>query len=201
MISPTMPPTRRRRAAAIHQVVDAIHPPLEDRGDVDDHDELRELRRLHAQAGDAHPATRAVEARSEQHHGNQRERQQAQRRPDHDRLPVMAVVHLMRIGIRPADQRERELLEEKQRRALAVWSIPMTADALCHDEARADQRQHRGEQQLVRLEFPAMSIPSSASSGPTITASSQQSSAGVGRHRPHRPGQPAFPAVSPSPPV
>ena len=73
----------------------------------------------------------------------------------------------------------------------------------------ADQQQRREEQHLVGLEFSAPCPPikpdrTSSETLPgrpiTIAVSGQQSSVGLGRrHQLRRPGQPAFPAASPSP--
>ena len=68
-----------------------MHPPFEQRRDEEDGDQLRELRRLHADAGDAEPPVGVVHRRHEQHR-DERGGRDGQRRPDEDRLAVRAVV-------------------------------------------------------------------------------------------------------------
>ena len=61
---------RRQR---VPDFVDAVHAPLEQRGDEEDRGQLRELRRLDPEAAEREPAPRVVDGRAEQH-GHERER-------------------------------------------------------------------------------------------------------------------------------
>ena len=49
------------RHQRIHRLVDAIHPPFEQRGNEDDDDDLGELGRLDAEPADTEPAGRTVD--------------------------------------------------------------------------------------------------------------------------------------------
>ena len=159
MIRPTTPPrTIRDRNEREPQVVDPIHAPLENRRDEEDDGDLRELRRLPADPRDAEPPAGAVDPPAEEH-ADQGEDDQPQRRPDHQRLPVVAVVHLhQQRHQRQPEEGEGRLLPEEIRRTLAVLLEPDDGGrAVDHDQARAHQYQGGREQQLVRFEFPCHS--------------------------------------------
>jgi len=53
------------RQQCVRDLVDAVHPALEQRRDEEDRHQLRQLRRLDPDAADAEPAARAVDRRAE----------------------------------------------------------------------------------------------------------------------------------------
>ena len=204
MTSPTMlPSTIADRHQRVAQVVDPLHPAFQDRGDEEDHDQLGELGGLHADPGDAEPPPRAIDAGPEEQH-----RRPAPGRscpaPSRSRPAAGSAGSPPSSGTASAPGRagRRCLFPQEIGRALAYCSSPMTAEALytmtrlAHTRTRVD-----GEQQLVRFEFPCHSDLKFSPFGPDKYSELSRHQSGRGeRHRPRRPGQPAFPAASSSPP-
>jgi hypothetical protein len=149
-------PDRQQR---VGRLVDSIHPPLEQRRDEEDDDDLRELGRLNAERPDVQPSRRAVDRMPEQHR-HERQADQRQARPDHDGLAVIAVIdaHDHRHEDE-SEQRPGPLLEQIQVGVVVGLHRHHRGGAVDHDDARTHEQQRGREQQLVGFELSRHTSP------------------------------------------
>ena len=104
----------------IANVVDAVHPSFEERRREDDDGDLRELGGLDAERSDEQPASRAFHGAAEEH-GDEGKGGDAERHPNHHRLPIRAVVDAHHDGHQEqTHQRPRQLLEQEEVRHVAA---------------------------------------------------------------------------------
>ena len=137
----------------VRDVVDALHPALEERRNEEDRAQLRELGRLHAKSAEAKPAAAAVDGRGEQD-ADQRKHDEPERHPDERRLPVIPVVEAHGDAHRrQAKGGPHRLLDQEEIGLVEPVHRQHCGGAVDHDHAGAHQQQRGEEEYLVGLEL------------------------------------------------